>query len=71
MSRKSVHSVLPHLGYNSSPLIILSVLPCFSQKRLKEHQDVILFSDKGFSMCQMHAMHIDQKGCHWQPVQFY
>ena len=27
---KSVHSVLAHLGYNSSPLIILQELPLFS-----------------------------------------
>ena len=40
---KSVHSVLPHSGYNNNPLIILSVLPCFLQKRLKISGRYIVF----------------------------
>ena len=45
---KSVHSVLAHLGYNSSPLIILSAPPRFSQNRLKNTKTLYCFLTKSF-----------------------
>ena len=53
---KSVHSVLAHLSYNSSPLIILSALSRFATKK---YEDVILLPDRRLSKCQTPAMHTD------------
>ena len=43
---KKLDRVNRPLGYNSSPLIILSTLPHFSLKRLRHTKTFILFSDK-------------------------
>ena len=41
-----IHSVLALYGQNANPLIILSTLPCLSQKRLKMPRRYIVCSQK-------------------------